>query len=72
MTRKKIFVRINGRIMCLKEAAAYCDIRYTTVHSRIASGMNIRNALLEGVRCDNPDERKKKLSGVTVEPYETQ
>jgi hypothetical protein len=67
-----IRVKVNGVIMSLKQAAKACFIPYSTVHSRIASGMNIRNALLEGVRCDNPDERKKKLSGITVEPYELQ
>jgi hypothetical protein len=58
--------------MCLKEAASFCGIRYTTVHTRIASGMNIRDALLESVRCDNPDEQNKKLSDITVEPYNPQ
>jgi len=55
--------------MCLKEAASYCGIPYTTVQSRILSGMDIGYALTTSVRCDNPDEQKKKLSGVTVEPY---
>jgi len=69
MNKRHILVRVDGQIMPLKHAAAYCDIDYSTVRYRIRQGESVRNALLEGVRCDNPDERKKKLSGITIEPY---
>ena len=71
MTRKKILVRVNGRLMCLKEAASYCGIPYTTVQSRIVSGMDTCYALTTPFRCDNPDEQNKKLSGITIEIPET-
>lgn len=57
--------------MCLKEAASYCGIPYTTVQSRIVSGMDTCYALTTPVRCDNPDEQNKKLSGITIEIPET-
>ena len=69
MNRKKILVRVNGRLMCLKEAAVQCDINYNLVHYRLAQGMSIRDALLCPFRSINPLIRKEKISDITVEEY---
>ena len=69
MKRKRILVRVNGRLMCLKHAAIQCDIEYSVVRYRLDEGMSIRDALLSPYRSINPLIRKEKISGIVVEEY---